>query len=490
MLPHQRLFGVFLAIVFALIFTLFYGGSSWISAGIPWRIYPALPFESAIPLMPAWSFVYLSMPLLLFYCIARLDWMAQWGLFVMLVVELLVACLFFLMLPVELDFPATTVEGIWKPWFILATTVSMENNHLPSLHAAFAYTAAIALQPVLSRILTVMVWLWVGLISVSTLLVHEHHLLDIVAGILLAVIVQKIVLPLTQKDDVLRRVRLEWLWWYNQWLFTKRHWRYGLIAVVIVTQRLLRPKCGTLLVSGYCFLQVVDDLMDGDRVVEKPPLQIMDGLIRAWNQGQFNLEDDDMLLAWDMHRRLHSIIDSDVAIAEVSELLQTMRRDHMRARQREIWSADKIWQQHHKTFSLSLNLLFSALSSKTRAKDVPELVAVLGWCSTMRDLREDLQVNIINIPAEILSASPSTNSYNVDMLLTNAEFTGWMQQQRQQALNLLEQLNNRLSITRLDASGNKVVRIFSRSVRQFALKRFPKLYPDLNISQKGENNLF
>lgn len=478
-LPKQRLFGVCLGIIFSFLFLLFYGGASFITDWIPWRVYVAFPFEVGMPLIPAWSIIYVSMPLLLFYCIVKLDWVAQWALFAVLVVELLFACLCFLLLPVQMEYVAGDSTGFWQPLFHFATTLSMENNHFPSLHVTFACTAGLALRRVVSRWQLLLIIVWIGLIAISTIMIHEHHLLDVVAGGLLAIGTEKIVRHRAIKDTILQRVRLEWLWWYNQALFVSRHRRYGLISIILTIQRLLHPRRGNLLVSGYCFLQAFDDIMDGDRVVLSSPLQTSQTLITAWQRQQFHCEDDLMCLAADFHQRLYRLTDTDVdtdvnnraetAIADVIALLQVMQSDYERASQREIWTAEKIQQQHHKTFSLSLNLLLSALGSSVKADDVPELVTLLGWCSTMRDLREDLQAGIINIPAEVLPTPlPALSSIGtVEKLLTQSSVCEWKAQQDKQAESLLQALDERLSAVQLDRTGKRVVEIFSRSVAGF-----------------------
>ncbi len=469
-LPKPHYFGLCLGALFALLFLLFYGSANLLTEVVAWRIAPALPFEAAIPLVPAWSIVYLSMPLLLCYGIVKLDWTAQWALFAVLLAELLLACVCFLLLPVQMSYPPDNSASVWRPVFEFATTLSMANNHLPSLHVAFACSAGLALQRVVPRWQAVLLWLWVMLIAVSTVMIHEHHLLDLVAAVGLVVLVEKIVRPLALSAKVLQRVRLEWLWWYNQFLFAHRHRRYALITLMITVQRLARPRRGNLLVSGYCFLQAFDDIMDGDRTSSQSPLELSQALIRTWQRNTFNQDDDLMCLAADFHQRLLAVTGDERAVAEVCELLHVMQSDYLRASQREVWSAVKLVQQHQQTFSLSLNLLLSGLGSTARADDIPELIAVLGWCSTIRDLRDDLHAGIINLPAEVLpSTLPALSSTKaIDDLLQRPAVSYWIAQQHRQAEALLWDLEQRLQNAPLDSTGERVVRLFARSVAAFA----------------------
>ena len=93
-LPHPYRFFFVLAALFALLFLAGYGGSNLIAAYIPWHISPALLFESAIPFLPAWSAVYLTVPLLLAASVRWADWRETWALFAVLTAELAAACPF------------------------------------------------------------------------------------------------------------------------------------------------------------------------------------------------------------------------------------------------------------------------------------------------------------------------------------------------------------------------------------------------------------
>ena len=184
-LPHPRRFFFALAVLFALLFLAGYGGSNLIAAYIPWHISPALPFESAIPFLPAWSAVYLTVPLLPAASVRWADWRETWALFAVLTAELAAACPFFILLPVQTAYPPRLAEGFWQPWFALADHLSMAHNHLPSLHAAFACTAALAAWKH-SAARFALIAPWAAAVVASTLLIHEHHLSDLVCGALLA----------------------------------------------------------------------------------------------------------------------------------------------------------------------------------------------------------------------------------------------------------------------------------------------------------------
>lgn len=475
-LPHSRAFGLTLAVLFAVLFLLFYGTANLISAYTPWQIRPALPFESALPLLPAWSAVYLSMPLMLFWGVWRLEWAAQWRLFAVLLAELLAACLCFVLLPVETAFVPAEASGPWQALHQFAAALALERNHLPSLHMAFAVTAALALRPVLPPAGRLFVWCWAAMVGLSTLFTHQHHLLDLAGGTALVLAAWRMVPPYACRPPCLRRVRLGWLLCVNQQAFARRHLRYGWISLLLAGQRLIRPRRGRLLVRGFVFLQAVDDVMDGDRRTEETPNALAERLIAAWQQGRFDETDDWQLLAAAFYGSLQHTADPDTARREVAELLGVMRDDRLRAEQAAVWPAAAIQTQHRRTFTLSLNLLLAALGSPLRAQEIPELVDALGWCSTARDLREDLAAGIINIPADIWLKLPA-NPGQQPAVPQHPALSQWLRQERQHALHLLDCLEQRQPEWARDPVGARIVRLFARSVRRFAGRRFYRLYP-------------
>ena len=302
-LPHPHRFFFALAALFALLFFAGYGGSNLIAAYIPWHIRPALPFESAIPFLPAWSAVYLTVPLLLAASVRWADWRETWALFAVLTAELAAACPFFILLPVQTAYPPRLAEGFWQPWFALADHLSMAHNHLPSLHAAFACTAALAAWRH-SAARFALIAPWAAAVIASTLLIHEHHLSDLVCGALLAAAVWHTVGPWARRPDILRRVSVEWQMLLEQAAFARRHRRYALISLILAAYRLRHPARGGLLVSGYCFLQAFDDLMDGDRQTARTADEEACRLIREWRHGRFDENDPYSRLAADFRGRL------------------------------------------------------------------------------------------------------------------------------------------------------------------------------------------
>ena len=169
--------------LFGAFFYTIYSTTSFLTEFVPWRFHWYLNSELSIPLYPEWAPVYLSLNLLLALCpfvLRRFQDMAP--LFFVMVVQTLVAGLCFLWMPIELSFPPHPSEGLLG----LAETINLEHNNMPSLHVTYAITAALVLgarAPFWGRVLF---HLWAWAITAATVLTHQHHLIDVAAGLLLA----------------------------------------------------------------------------------------------------------------------------------------------------------------------------------------------------------------------------------------------------------------------------------------------------------------
>ncbi len=463
-LPYARAFQFSLIMGFTLLFLIFYGGSSY---AMSWLALPkhhiAWAFERNLPLMPAWSWVYITMPVVLIGVSVRLTWQRQWLLFQTLVWQLGMACVCFWLFPVQLDFPPVQTDD-WS--LAIAHQMGMQHNYLPSLHCAFACTAALMMGR------KWVLWLWAMAVCFSTWAIHAHHLWDIVAGVVLAVISYRILQARTQDADTLANVRLRWLLWVNQIRFTYRHRRYGLISLILLVQYGRNRPRGRRLIIGYCLLQAYDDVMDGDRTYPVSPDIFARQLIQAWQHQRFQSDDELHILAQALSVQLQTLADASAAYDDIEQLLRLMYVDYQRAQSHQLLTQTALQQQLHQTFYHSLNILFRTLESPTRADQISELVHALSWCSVVRDWDDDLAAGIINIPAEQWQQTdfppPSpTQPANGYALAQHPAIRAWQQAQRIATQQQLAQLNQRLQAQPLDPIGERIVRLFARSVAKF-----------------------
>lgn len=382
----MKRFALFVCAAVALSFAVIYGGASALSAVVPWRVRVDLPFEQSIPFLPWSAVVYLSMNLLLLvapFVLKDARRLAAFG--ALLILQMLIAAPFFVLLPVADVFGPRVVEGAAAPFFRLADTMNLERNYLPSLHVAFSVTAARAYG---GR----WWWSWAAAIAASTLLMHEHYVVDVIAGAALALVAFALWFDRLVTFDLHEAVSTEWLLFVELTRFGLRHRRYVPINLALYALALPRFRERRVLRSGYVLLQVIDDVLDGDRVIEEPPLDLAR---RAVTHLETRVFTDDRL------GRLCRAFCRDApaeAIPVAVSLIHTMCRDHERMTTKARWGAAKIREQLHDTFRCSLEVLLICGGSTARAADVPKLVELMSWCSAVRDLDEDEARGLFNLP--------------------------------------------------------------------------------------------
>lgn len=171
-----------------LCFALVYGGAEWLTVHRITRVRIAMEWEQQMPFVPAFSLIYIS-------AYAVLLPLAPWvlrtkreidELAFQLVIIILLAGAGFLLFPANLAYAPPGELGLWRPLFIFADDLNLDHNLVPSLHVALS---TVCLEHYALRVDPRRKWAlraWGGLIAASTLLLHQHHVLDVVAGYALA----------------------------------------------------------------------------------------------------------------------------------------------------------------------------------------------------------------------------------------------------------------------------------------------------------------
>jgi membrane-associated phospholipid phosphatase len=195
---HLRYAGL-LSILNTLWFLIVYGGADALTARRNFRVPVNIPGELRIPFIPAMTAAYMSVYLLFlmapFILRTRREFRAA-----VRTMAFVILCggIAFLLLPAELAFapPSRGQLGGWAGLYRVADALNLTYNLLPSLHVAFAVVCVALFAPRASKAVQILLWSWAVLIAASTVLIHQHHVLDVIAGWLLAMIgVRKVFQP-------------------------------------------------------------------------------------------------------------------------------------------------------------------------------------------------------------------------------------------------------------------------------------------------------
>ncbi|HET8774664.1 MAG TPA: phosphatase PAP2 family protein [Thermoanaerobaculia bacterium] len=405
---------------FAAIFAVCYGGASWWTSTLPgplptWNF----AFEQRVPFVPWTAIVYLTITPVLLLAPFLLRERTPMFAFALSVQTIIAACCFLL-------FPQTVawVRPEVSNWaFRLADTMNLSYNEFPSLHVAFAVSAAMAYR-------RAGWWLWAAAVALSTWLMWEHHLADILGGITLAVLVMRIAGRESTWVELCCLAQCA--------RFSRRHIRYFVIFLAIYGPSLLHWRRYRAVRTGFCAAQWIDDLLDGDRPSGREPLDVVDEALSHPSSSHPLAR---------LTRAFLAEIPPD-ARREFVALVHCMRVDRVRVLGREVWTADQLDAHHRRTFSLSVNLMLHTAGCTARAEEVPSLIDALAWCSVFRDLAEDQRKGLDNIPSGVDAAQ-------------------WTRESHARACAALQRSAAEIAALS-DERARKLLNIFQRSIEKFA----------------------
>lgn len=147
-------------------------------------------WELSIPHWPWMMVFYRSLDLLLFIVLWALsaDNMRKYAKAMM--VSLYMAVPIFILVPAKLGFERLATFEQFELAYRVLYAIDLPHNLLPSMHVTYASLGiwAILKQHRRGLAFNLFMWSWLILICASIVLVHQHHVLDIPAGLLLAYI--------------------------------------------------------------------------------------------------------------------------------------------------------------------------------------------------------------------------------------------------------------------------------------------------------------
>ena len=173
----------------SVVFFTVYPLCNWLTAqrDVTCELYVAQ--ERAIPLIPEFIWIYLSLYMLFlvppfFLAPQQMNILGR-----QLISMTFFSGAIFLLLPARLGFERTIPDDpFYAGLFAGMFDVDLPHNLVPSLHVAFSALILITLLNTVRTSLGKAVFTaWLVLLSISTVLVHQHHLIDVVTGFLVAV---------------------------------------------------------------------------------------------------------------------------------------------------------------------------------------------------------------------------------------------------------------------------------------------------------------
>ena len=162
-----------------------YFGADWLTGLRAERVRIHLDAELKIPFIPALILVYRSIdlmfPLAPFILRSRAEIR---GLTLTLGIVTGIAGVGFLMAPARSAYPQQE-QGMWEPLYAWNQRIVLTYNMVPSLHVALSVVTLAAYSLRCGKVGKGLLAVWGTAIALSTLLTHQHHLLDVATGLIL-----------------------------------------------------------------------------------------------------------------------------------------------------------------------------------------------------------------------------------------------------------------------------------------------------------------
>jgi membrane-associated phospholipid phosphatase len=181
--PRGKYFGTF-AIQYLLWLGLYLGVNA-VTAGRS-VLQPLLPGESSLPLIaaayPFYAVVYLEIILPLFLSRTRRGYVRTQ---IACALASLFAFAIYLLAPMPYPRPHHPLEGFWESLLAFEWSIDEPRCTFPSLHVAFAWLMYLGLRNEAPRWRLALLLLAIS-ISISTVLVKQHFIVDVPSGMLLA----------------------------------------------------------------------------------------------------------------------------------------------------------------------------------------------------------------------------------------------------------------------------------------------------------------
>jgi hypothetical protein len=170
-------------------FFAIYPTCNWWTARRALRFHLYLESELRVPFVPEAVWIYFSMYALFAAPPFFLGVRALRALGPQILGATLASGLIFLLVPTELGFARVVPDSpLHAAVFAAVFSVDLPHNMVPSLHVVWSGLILLALRDYAgspSRVRHTLLSLWLGAICASTLFVHQHHLADVLASLLL-----------------------------------------------------------------------------------------------------------------------------------------------------------------------------------------------------------------------------------------------------------------------------------------------------------------
>jgi hypothetical protein len=178
------------AIALSLLFVVLYGITNWYTSTRADVGIVRFAWEEHIPLVPAFIVPYMSIDLFFFFapflCTTRRELSTHAR---RIIAVTIIAPVCFLLFPLQLGIERPEMSGIAGPMYELLKAFDYPYNMCPSMHVAYTFILRLLYTSHARGWLRWVLHVWFALVTMSVLLVYQHHVIDLIGGAALTVLV-------------------------------------------------------------------------------------------------------------------------------------------------------------------------------------------------------------------------------------------------------------------------------------------------------------
>lgn len=171
-----------------LLFIAVYGTTNALTARRAQGLSLYADWELAIPFVPGFIVVYASIAVLLNLPLFMLQRHELRPFAMAFALATLAAGVSFVLLPATLGFARPVTVPGFEAAYALLYRLDLPHNLVPSLHVTYSTLTVLAVSQGKRLLTRGILRTWLAAIAVAVLLTHQHHVLDVVSGLLLGAI--------------------------------------------------------------------------------------------------------------------------------------------------------------------------------------------------------------------------------------------------------------------------------------------------------------
>lgn len=216
---------------------------------------------------------------------------------------------------------------------------------------------------------------------------------------------------------------------------------------------LLGMKTGRLTRATYFLLRHIDDILDGEMDTSKVSEGIIADPVRYAEQLKHQIaqvETDTSTIATSLATYVvPKLVDvakpTDNPQASLNSVIDMMIFDHLRRQRRQSHTENELHGYYQQMLDSSIDVILISLKSQTRSDIAPEFSTNQGRLYSVRDLKKDWELGIINIPIEVLEAASLDTDATYEEMMTSPVIGDYLKLELHDSQALMSESTDRIS---------------------------------------------